>query len=96
MAETTTPNKVRINMRSRQPQLRRRFRLPRSILHGWDLISVGGGNRRGRSEEHTSELQSPTTLVCRLPLEKKHASLVARPTSAPPTKLTIDSPCLSD
>src|SRR5258708_26215319 len=30
------------------------------------------GNRRGsRSEEHTSELQSPDHLVCRLLLEKK-------------------------
>src|SRR5438046_8981625 len=28
-------------------------------------------NRRGRSEEHTSELQSLTNLVCRLLLEKK-------------------------
>src|SRR5690348_18165918 len=27
--------------------------------------------RRGRSEEHTSELQSPVHLVCRLLLEKK-------------------------
>src|SRR4051794_18822771 len=26
----------------------------------------------GRSEEHTSELQSPVHLVCRLLLEKKH------------------------
>src|SRR5256885_8177860 len=30
---------------------------------------VRGG--RGRSEEHTSELQSPCNLVCRLLLEKK-------------------------
>src|SRR5438093_9417582 len=29
------------------------------------------GLRRGRSEEHTSELQSLTNLVCRLLLEKK-------------------------
>src|SRR5258708_25643040 len=29
--------------------------------------------RRGRSEEHTSELQSPDHLVCRLLLEKKNA-----------------------
>src|SRR5258708_25390443 len=29
------------------------------------------GNIRGRSEEHTSELQSPDHLVCRLLLEKK-------------------------
>src|SRR5256885_3921058 len=28
--------------------------------------------RRVRSEEHTSELQSPCNLVCRLLLEKKH------------------------
>src|SRR5256885_3964094 len=30
--------------------------------------------RRGRSEEHTSELQSPCNLVCRLLLEKKKQS----------------------
>src|SRR5256885_4083630 len=29
-------------------------------------------NHRGRSEEHTSELQSPCNLVCRLLLEKKN------------------------
>src|SRR6266566_3643210 len=31
--------------------------------------------RRGRSEEHTSELQSPCNLVCRLLLDKKNHSL---------------------
>src|SRR5947208_13458534 len=30
------------------------------------------GDRRPRSEEHTSELQSPDHLVCRLLLEKKN------------------------
>src|SRR5256885_9377913 len=30
--------------------------------------------RGGRSEEHTSELQSPCNLVCRLLLEKKKSS----------------------
>src|SRR5574341_2092575 len=30
-----------------------------------------------RSEEHTSELQSPTKLVCRLLLEKKNSLVVA-------------------
>src|SRR5258708_10417444 len=29
------------------------------------------GRKKGRSEEHTSELQSPDHLVCRLLLEKK-------------------------
>src|SRR5256885_16673962 len=32
---------------------------------------AAGWIRRGRSEEHTSELQSPCNLVCRLLLEKK-------------------------
>src|SRR2546426_2124652 len=31
----------------------------------------GAGEVRDRSEEHTSELQSPCNLVCRLLLEKK-------------------------
>src|SRR5205807_9497716 len=34
-----------------------------------DLYGMGG---RVRSEEHTSELQSPCNLVCRLLLEKKN------------------------
>src|SRR2546426_8322862 len=34
---------------------------------GWDLDEL----KRMRSEEHTSELQSPCNLVCRLLLEKK-------------------------
>src|SRR5437763_15410062 len=32
---------------------------------------IRGGRRQSRSEEHTSELQSPMYLVCRLLLEKK-------------------------
>src|SRR5438034_11712066 len=36
--------------------------------HGEMLVSAMGGNR---SEEHTSELQSHSDLVCRLLLEKK-------------------------
>src|SRR5256885_7663873 len=33
---------------------------------------VGGYRRQRRSEEHTSELQSPCNIVCRLLLEKKN------------------------
>src|SRR5256885_9940502 len=33
--------------------------------------NVIAGHAMGRSEEHTSELQSPCNLVCRLLLEKK-------------------------
>src|SRR5260221_2790630 len=36
-----------------------------------DVGICGGVIRRGRSEEHTSELQSHSDLVCRLLLEKK-------------------------
>src|SRR5256885_10621543 len=38
---------------------------------GWRR-KVGSGRRSARSEEHTSELQSPCNLVCRLLLEKKN------------------------
>src|SRR5256885_12280643 len=37
-----------------------------------------GGAGVGRSEEHTSELQSPCNLVCRLLLEKKNRLLCLR------------------
>src|SRR5256885_8517343 len=37
-------------------------------LHGRLAVA---GRHRARSEEHTSELQSPCNLVCRLLLEKK-------------------------
>src|SRR5256885_8235871 len=39
-----------------------------SDLRGSDELGILAG---GRSEEHTSELQSPCNLVCRLLLEKK-------------------------
>src|SRR5437867_4899064 len=35
-----------------------------------------GGSSRVRSEEHTSELQSPYDLVCRLLLEKKKKRVI--------------------
>src|SRR5258708_18401704 len=43
-------------------------------LDGWSSVGIecrSGGRRIIRSEEHTSELQSPDHLVCRLLLEKK-------------------------
>src|SRR5437764_8822401 len=47
------------------------YELPEALLRGdkaaWDAFV----RRYGRSEEHTSELQSPMYLVCRLLLEKK-------------------------
>src|SRR5256885_9842274 len=44
---------------------------------GWQPVRLCVGNQgalRIRSEEHTSELQSPCNLVCRLLLEKKNNS----------------------
>src|SRR5256885_14032039 len=41
-------------------------------VHGVVRLACGlVGEAEGRSEEHTSELQSPCNLVCRLLLEKK-------------------------
>src|SRR5256885_6510995 len=42
-----------------------------------DLLDVPAALATGRSEEHTSELQSPCNLVCRLLLEKKKTTALA-------------------
>src|SRR5205807_7760417 len=47
-------------------------RLLTFIRAGTPAPRQGGARRRARSEEHTSELQSPCDLVCRLLLEKKN------------------------
>src|SRR5437016_11363409 len=44
---------------------------PRPVLSMDQTFSVTKAAGRSRSEEHTSELQSLTNLVCRLLLEKK-------------------------
>src|SRR5256885_13252341 len=41
---------------------------PGEEIRLWNAVGAAGP---GRSEEHTSELQSPCNLVCRLLLEKK-------------------------
>src|SRR5256885_7109095 len=45
-------------------------RVPRECRGSLQLHAVAGPHHR--SEEHTSELQSPCNLVCRLLLEKKN------------------------
>src|SRR5438034_3589364 len=57
----------------RSPRRRPR-RAPRSVTtpsRMWPAPSASRRRRRRRSEEHTSELQSHSDLVCRLLLEKK-------------------------
>src|SRR5688572_31547864 len=53
-------------IRSRQRTRRNDHSFPSRILGSLRVIS-----RKQRSEEHTSELQSQSNLVCRLLLEKK-------------------------
>src|SRR5256885_11049467 len=55
------------------------------IAHGTSALLAGGYTafidmplNSVRSEEHTSELQSPCNLVCRLLLEKKKLTLAER------------------
>src|SRR5690349_23523305 len=56
--------------RSQQPALD--VGLPLRCVHeAAPLLAPGQPPARGRSEEHTSELQSRRDLVCRLLLEKK-------------------------
>src|SRR2546426_8596682 len=42
-----------------------------AVPPAWRGDAPANGREAGRSEEHTSELQSPCNLVCRLLLEKK-------------------------
>src|SRR5256885_6413154 len=59
---------------------RRNSRPPQALLRSGGHAEAGGAaDRPGggeRSEEHTSELQSPCNLVCRLLLEKKKKKVV--------------------
>src|SRR3712207_8278629 len=61
----------------------------RALEEGRVLLTSDGGfpQRKPRSEEHTSELQSRQYLVCRLLLEKKQVF------TKPPTFYHPDLPC---
>src|SRR2546426_7382543 len=64
-----------------QPPRRRRDRCRvSSELTNRPRRGARGDRHDGRSEEHTSELQSPCNLVCRLLLEKKKKKKNTRPT----------------
>src|SRR2546426_6926957 len=76
---TLFPYTTLFRSRSRQP-------------HAWPLVrpdhgrvdvavAVHLGGAQVRSEEHTSELQSPCNLVCRLLLEKKKQKRIAEQTA---------------
>src|SRR5258706_6902851 len=48
----------------------------RNGRHG-EVVALDAAAEAARSEEHTSELQSLTNLVCRLLLEKKNTKCIA-------------------
>src|SRR5688572_32449403 len=60
-------------------------RIAELLAAGAPIDSFGVGTElatsKERSEEHTSELQSQSNLVCRLLLEKKNTTAAARPAS---------------
>src|SRR2546430_7540517 len=78
-----------ISVRNSGPQGPRRIRLseasaPQAILEGsagefapLELRVIESRSESRRSEEHTSELQSQSNLVCRLLLEKKKKTTTA-------------------
>src|SRR5256886_10247073 len=56
------------------------------------IFPIGPWRRpAGRSEEHTSELQSQSNLVCRLLLEKKKNTNIISPSVATPI-IALDNP----
>src|SRR2546430_3542030 len=67
-------------------------------LDAWADVAVLGANNpnivRGRSEEHTSELQSQSNLVCRLLLEKKKHT-TNRSSSTPAKSVPAKPNCMS-
>src|SRR5256885_7227266 len=54
------------------------------ILPHKSMLGFNGGAIGARSEEHTSELQSPCNLVCRLLLEKKKTEQETNTTASHP------------
>src|SRR2546430_8601266 len=54
-----------------------------AVTRRWGRPASCGRGRWGRSEEHTSELQSQSNLVCRLLLEKKKHTALASTLCSP-------------
>src|SRR5690348_6112305 len=75
----------------RSSDLERRNRCPH---HTGLAAGVGDGHGvAARSEEHTSELQSPVRLVCRLLLEKKTVVRASNPPARLEAALLQDATC---
>src|SRR5256885_16803310 len=70
--DTATTEIYTLSLHDALPILKRRRAAALQRVTGWaDCLGLMLGlPGRGRSEEHTSELQSPCNLVCRLLLDK--------------------------
>src|SRR2546426_9293299 len=79
---TLFPYTTLFRSRLEQVRLYLRTHAGAGVAHREQDVRTGA---RGRSEEHTSELQSPCNLVCRLLLEKKKSYLTTDRRSARPT-----------
>src|SRR5438552_14619947 len=69
--DTATTEIYTLSLHDALPIWLARTELPEDIEVGDRLVWTDAGAYHLRSEEHTSELQSPDHLVCRLLLEKK-------------------------
>src|SRR2546430_5999793 len=76
--ETVKAIEVAFGLKSNESVFQQYFEYLRNTLTGnfgtsvtFFPVPVGDVIKQGRSEEHTSELQSQSNLVCRLLLEKK-------------------------
>src|SRR2546427_6111196 len=104
MADLVTVVHARDPRIARQPEpdqvIRRRHRYACAVQHTHgderEVVPVGVEARAvgGRSEEHTSELQSQSNLVCRLLLEKKEQKVAIAVSPNPEDASDYVSGCL--
>src|SRR2546430_12255101 len=80
----------RVDLVSKYPTLpdAKQYRVP-NIGFSVQKAAVEKGIAKLRSEEHTSELQSQSNLVCRLLLEKKKNNTKARSSDSRPDRSCI-------
>src|SRR5256885_9684714 len=67
----SVPAELRARRRPHESRIRAAVRNHGTLATGSGSVQLFGARHGQRSEEHTSELQSPCNLVCRLLLEKK-------------------------
>src|SRR2546426_5719167 len=63
-------------LKRRRSESNRRIEVLQGVRHSGLFATTRVGSATSRSEEHTSELQSPCNLVCRLLLEKKKNNII--------------------